>query len=89
MALARTYAFTMPTLSERVVGLQRLIDEKLKELRLKKDRGCEPVYLRMAIYDDPDGYSPLEEILQNVYESAGWRVSFANTREGATEIILS
>ncbi len=86
MALAKTYAFIMPTLSERVTGLQKLIDAELEVLRLKKDHS--EVYLRMKIYDNPDGFPDLEKTLRKAYESAGWRVGFGKCCEGI-EIILS
>lgn len=86
MAFTKAYTFSMPTLSERVTGIQRLIDAQLEELRLKKQG--ELVYLRMFISDNPEGYPNLETKLQYAYEIVGWQVSFAYSPEG-TEIILS
>lgn len=85
MPLTRTYAFSTPTLNVRVLGITILINKKIDELRLKKDR--EQIYLRMIISDNPNGYPDLEARLRKDYEESGWDVSFVYSTEG-TEIIL-
>ena len=87
MALAKDYAFTMPSLREKVVGMEEMIDRELNVLRLKKNRTA--VFLRMDISDSKTGDPELEKALRQAYESQGWRVHFQHGAFGVgTEIIL-